>query len=221
MESVVRHRAQCAKQSKQRAPVRVVVRPDGVGLDPDRNRDDAVSGRPFAAVPINLTVWPIAADCLRHSVQQFGKAWGFDSAVLDSLYADTLGTTTATSAYSRFMCDYHTPAEALASGYAVHSGNYGRSGCGAIHGPFCLPRVRLPVQLHEADEPIRQDRRGPQSMARERGTFGALTMRSGSKFDAHAGAGAGDWLIQCWNPSIHVPVSLSANVVIRPEQGMI
>jgi hypothetical protein len=80
---------------------------------------DPVSNTTVATVPVRLEVWPIAAECIHASSREFGKAWGFDSAVVDDAYQYTHNPTVSAADFERFMCDHHTPAESLASSWAA------------------------------------------------------------------------------------------------------
>lgn len=75
--------------------------------------------RVLATILVNLTVWPISHSCVQSSLASFGKAWGFDSAVVGEIYRDAPATRNPADAFVDMMCAHHTPPEALASSYAV------------------------------------------------------------------------------------------------------
>ena len=97
---------------------------------------DAATGVTAFVVPLNLTVWPIDADCLEAAQRDFGKAWGFDRSVLNELYPNSssisrgggevggvggagrgggvAATATVEAEAEAMLCDAHVPPEAIA-----------------------------------------------------------------------------------------------------------
>ena len=75
-------------------------------------------------VPISLRVWPVRAECLRSQLALFGKAYGFDPAIVGQLYAspatpNASAVPKSTADFTQFMCERHVPAEALANRWAT------------------------------------------------------------------------------------------------------
>ena len=80
---------------------------------------DPRSNTTVATVPVLLEVWPIAGSCIHKSAREFGKAWGFDTAIVDVAYNGARDPAVTAADFEAFMCNHHTPAEALASSWAV------------------------------------------------------------------------------------------------------
>ena len=69
---------------------------------------------PVLTLPISVTVWPVAAECLAKSESEFGKAYGFNTTAVQEIYRYS----PMPIQFDDFMCDHATPAESLASGWA-------------------------------------------------------------------------------------------------------
>ena len=85
-------------------------------------------GRTAAAdlfsVPITLRVWPVSAECLQTQLRLYGKGYGFDPTIVGQLYQglDASGHGSVPKSildFTKFMCDRHVPAEALANSWAT------------------------------------------------------------------------------------------------------
>ena len=76
---------------------------------------------PILTVGVSMEVWPIAAECIELQASKYGKAWGFDHPIVGQLQPNkTSGAAAVAEAeVAEFMCVRHTPAEALASSWAV------------------------------------------------------------------------------------------------------
>jgi hypothetical protein len=73
-------------------------------------------------VPVTLRVWPIKPACLQAQLAGFGKGYGFDPLAVQQLWSDHQsieGVDSSVFNFTKFMCEHHAPAEALANSWAT------------------------------------------------------------------------------------------------------